>query len=164
MRPARKARGGHIPGVCNRRATPRPGMQRRPNVTGLRRRDTRGRMLPQAPPALFGSWMPEIRRAYRGACNARPSVRITATGTTQPGTSPFPPRIGPRRIDTVGPDGALEFRIDRGFSRTAGPPRPIDGLRRGCFLLRNHCSPPGTAGTSGDPGGCLQVFVRRIVI
>ncbi len=41
MRPARKARGGHIPGVCNRRATQRPGMQRRPNVTGLRRRDTR---------------------------------------------------------------------------------------------------------------------------
>ena len=41
MRPARKARGGRIPGVCNRRATPRPGMQRRPNVTGLRRRDTR---------------------------------------------------------------------------------------------------------------------------
>ena len=40
MRPARKARGGRIPGVCNRRATPRPGMQRRPNVTGLRRRDT----------------------------------------------------------------------------------------------------------------------------
>ena len=26
MRPARKARGGRIPGVCNRRATPRPGM------------------------------------------------------------------------------------------------------------------------------------------
>ena len=42
MRPARKARGGRIPGVCNRRATPRPGMQRRPNVTGLRRRDTGG--------------------------------------------------------------------------------------------------------------------------
>ena len=41
MRPARKARGGRIPGVCNRRATLRPGMQRRPNVTGLRRRDTR---------------------------------------------------------------------------------------------------------------------------
>ena len=40
MRPARKARGGRIPGVCNRRATPRPGMQRRPNVTGLRGRDT----------------------------------------------------------------------------------------------------------------------------
>ena len=29
MRPARKAREGRIPGVCNRRATPRPGMQRR---------------------------------------------------------------------------------------------------------------------------------------
>jgi hypothetical protein len=43
MRPARKARGGRIPGVCNRRATPRPGMQRRPNVTGLRRRDTSAR-------------------------------------------------------------------------------------------------------------------------
>jgi hypothetical protein len=40
MRPARKARGGRIPGVCNRRATPRPGMQRRPNVTGFRGRDT----------------------------------------------------------------------------------------------------------------------------
>jgi hypothetical protein len=43
MRPARKARGGRIPGVCNRRATPRPGMQRRPNVTGLRGRDTSAR-------------------------------------------------------------------------------------------------------------------------
>src|SRR6266542_1358940 len=41
MRPARKARGARIPGVFNRRATPRPGMQRRPNVTGLRGRDTR---------------------------------------------------------------------------------------------------------------------------
>ena len=41
MRPARKARGGRIPGVCNRRATRRPGMQRRPNATGLRGRDTR---------------------------------------------------------------------------------------------------------------------------
>jgi hypothetical protein len=41
MRPARKARGGRIPGVCNRRATRRPGMQRRPNVTGLRGHDTR---------------------------------------------------------------------------------------------------------------------------
>ncbi len=40
MRPARKARGGRIPGVSNRRATPRPGMQRRPNVTGLRGCDT----------------------------------------------------------------------------------------------------------------------------
>ena len=42
MRPARKAREGRIPGVCNRRATPRPGMQRRPNVTGLRGRDAAG--------------------------------------------------------------------------------------------------------------------------
>ena len=41
MRPARKAREGRIPRVCNRRATPRPGMQRRPNVTGLRGRDAR---------------------------------------------------------------------------------------------------------------------------
>ena len=41
MRPARKARGGRIPGIFKRRATPRPGMQRRPNVTGLRGRDTR---------------------------------------------------------------------------------------------------------------------------
>src|SRR6478735_1238142 len=40
VRPARKAREGRIPGVCNRRATPRPGMQRRPNVTGLRGRNT----------------------------------------------------------------------------------------------------------------------------
>ena len=49
MRPARKARGGRIPGVFNRRATPRPGMQRRPNVSGRSEtrhqsvgRDTRG--------------------------------------------------------------------------------------------------------------------------
>ena len=41
MRPARKAREGRVPGVCNRRATPRPGMQRRPNVTETRGRDTR---------------------------------------------------------------------------------------------------------------------------
>ena len=40
MRPARKARGGRIPGVFNRRATQRPGMQRRPNVTGLWGHDT----------------------------------------------------------------------------------------------------------------------------
>jgi GNAT superfamily N-acetyltransferase len=40
MRPARKARGGRIPGVCNRRATQRPGMQRRPNVTRLLIRGT----------------------------------------------------------------------------------------------------------------------------
>ena len=53
MRPARKAREGRIPGVCNRRATPRPGMQRRPNVTGLRGRDTR--------PSGQGAWCRRFR-------------------------------------------------------------------------------------------------------
>src|SRR5881409_3789742 len=32
-RPSRKARGGRIPGVFDRRATPRGGMHRRPNAT-----------------------------------------------------------------------------------------------------------------------------------
>jgi len=39
-RPPRKARGGSIPGVCDRRATPRGGMHRRPNANELRRHDT----------------------------------------------------------------------------------------------------------------------------
>ena len=40
MRPSRKARGGSIPGVFDRRATPRGGMQRWPNVRGFLQRGT----------------------------------------------------------------------------------------------------------------------------
>ena len=39
-RPSRKARGERIPGVFDRRATPRSGMPRRPNAHELRRHDT----------------------------------------------------------------------------------------------------------------------------
>ena len=35
MRPARKAREGHIPGVCTDEQRRAPGMQRRPNVTNF---------------------------------------------------------------------------------------------------------------------------------
>src|SRR6266487_653138 len=39
-RPSRKARGGRIPGVFDRRATPRGGMHRRPNATVIVKRTT----------------------------------------------------------------------------------------------------------------------------
>src|SRR5439155_7663092 len=39
-RPPRKARGGTIPGVFDRRATPRGGMHRRPNAAVITRRAT----------------------------------------------------------------------------------------------------------------------------
>ena len=42
-RPPRKARGGTIPGVFDRRATPRGGMHRRPNAAVIRRRATKSR-------------------------------------------------------------------------------------------------------------------------
>src|SRR5438093_12653721 len=40
-RPPRKARGGTIPGVFDRRATPRGGMHRRPNAAVITRRATK---------------------------------------------------------------------------------------------------------------------------
>src|SRR5262245_31660489 len=40
MRPAGKARGGRISGICDRRATQPDGMQRRPNADGFLARDT----------------------------------------------------------------------------------------------------------------------------
>src|SRR5439155_14467069 len=42
-RPPRKARGGTIPGVFDRRATPRGGMHRRPNAAVITRRATKTR-------------------------------------------------------------------------------------------------------------------------
>src|SRR5688572_9455018 len=45
MRPAGKARRPSISGICDGGATPPGGMQRRPNATGLLRRDTRMRWI-----------------------------------------------------------------------------------------------------------------------
>jgi len=45
MRPSRKARGGRIPGVFDRRATQRDGMQRRPNATVIMKVSTKQPLL-----------------------------------------------------------------------------------------------------------------------
>src|SRR5438128_5843281 len=45
-RPSRKARGGRIPGVFDRRATPRDGMHRRPNATVFMKVSTKDQARP----------------------------------------------------------------------------------------------------------------------
>ena len=78
MRPARKARGGRIPGVCNRRATPRPGMQRRPNVTGLPGHDTRSEI---ARSALSTSRrFSTVRRGWLSKKTGSPTSRSRTKG------------------------------------------------------------------------------------
>ena len=117
MRPARKARGGRIPGVCNRRATPRPGMQVRPNVTGLRRRNTKSiDRLPGSEPARTGA--SGISAVIRGI-SARRWSRRCSVDPYRSGARARPPRGHPTwhsnaHLVRAGNTGCLGDGQDRG--------------------------------------------------
>ena len=95
-RPPRKARGGSIPGVFDRRATQRGGMHRRLNAAVITRRTTKGRPPVAAPRTRFGfndrTWLPidflrSTGRVSAVGCDTRPAPRFAprpASGTASP--------------------------------------------------------------------------------
>ena len=111
MRPARKARGGRIPGVCNRRATPRPGMQRRPNVTGLRGRDTSGERRPSVD---FQRWLHGLPLRWRSLSSAGQLDRDLDDEITHGGRPHSERDSGRPRLVVGRPAGHVDARRHRG--------------------------------------------------
>ena len=79
MRPSSKARGGSIPAVFDRRATPLGGMQRRPNVRELVRLGTSSPWRYHAPFSLVPTGAPRCR-GNDGLPGGTPPARAVASG------------------------------------------------------------------------------------
>src|SRR5205814_10017377 len=87
-RTARKARGGTIPGVFDRRAPPRGGMHRRPNAAVIRRRATKLRStgvgVHPEPPLLNLGQMTPTGDGSRSVCQSPPASRPDPRERQQP--------------------------------------------------------------------------------